>query len=176
MKHYWSMTTRIQSILAALSGDRGVSRRRWRHSVAVRGSSYRRPGARALLVPQGAKVGSISGGCLEEDITLRLQSVLADGIPQLVTYDTTDENDLVWGVGLGCEGVVQVLVERIPATRPAWVAVLAANLREGKGTELAVTFAGPPAEKWGTSMAGPGAVDPGAGIYRERDRACSRGW
>jgi xanthine dehydrogenase accessory factor len=159
--------TEIQSILAALSGVGGQPAA-LATLVSVRGSSYRRPGARTLLVPHGAKVGSISGGCLEEDVALRLQSVLESGMPQLVTYDTTDENDLVWGVGLGCQGVVQILIERIPAARPGWIAALASNLREGRGTELAVEFAGSPTETWGTSLAeGPWPGEPER-IFRQR--------
>jgi len=159
--------TEIQSILAALGGVEGQPAA-LATLVSVRGSSYRRPGARALLVPPSVKVGSVSGGCLEEDITLRLQSVLASGVPQLVTYDTTAENDLVWGVGLGCQGIVQVLVERVPAARPGWIAALAANLREGRGTDLAVTFAGRPPEQWGTALGTASVSPPAAGVFTER--------
>lgn len=108
--------------------------------VTVSGSSYRRPGARLLLTHDGHRIGSISGGCLEEDVLARATRVLATSQPDLVTYDTTSENDLVWGVGLGCHGVVQVLVEKLPP-RPPWVAALAANLIAHRATELAVVYA-----------------------------------
>ena len=79
----------------------------------MEGSSYRRVGARLLWNSDGLRLGSISGGCLEEDLLLRARRVLATGISETVVYDTTDENDLVWGVGLGCHGIVHVLLERL---------------------------------------------------------------
>jgi xanthine/CO dehydrogenase XdhC/CoxF family maturation factor len=106
--------------------------------VHVAGSSYRRPGARLLLLPDGTRVGSISGGCLEEDVLARARRVLASGASEIAVYDTTSENDLVWGVGLGCQGVVQIVLERIEVARPAWVAALATNLRQRRATDLAV--------------------------------------
>ncbi|HEX2861598.1 MAG TPA: XdhC family protein [Lacunisphaera sp.] len=111
--------------------------------VQVEGSSYRRPGARLLLLPDGTRVGSISGGCLEEDIMERGRRVLASGQPELAVYDTTAENDLVWGVGLGCQGVVRVFLEHLPAARPSWIATLQANLRERRDTVLRVDYTGP---------------------------------
>jgi xanthine dehydrogenase accessory factor len=106
--------------------------------VQVEGSSYRRPGARLLLLADDTRLGSISGGCLEEDVMERARRVLASGTPELAVYDTTAENDLVWGVGLGCQGVVRILLERIPADRPGWVAALRANLHARRDTALVV--------------------------------------
>src|SRR5580698_3511682 len=74
--------------------------------TSVEGSSYRRPGARMLISSDGSRIGSISGGCLEEDLVERSRSVAASGSAELVVYDTTVENDIVWGVGLGCHGIV----------------------------------------------------------------------
>src|SRR6187455_2334236 len=82
--------------------------------VTVEGSSYRRPGARLLVTADGRRIGSISGGCLEEDVMARAAKVQATGRPDAVIYDTTSENDLVWGVGLGCHGVVRVVLEKVP--------------------------------------------------------------
>lgn len=79
--------------------------------VEVRGSSYRRPSARMLLSQDGHRVGTISGGCLEGDVWLRAQQVMDSGQPVLATYDTTSPNDIVWGSGLGCRGIVRVLIE-----------------------------------------------------------------
>ena len=107
--------------------------------VTVQGSSYRRPGARLLILGDGIRMGSVSGGCLEEDILERAQKVAETGLPQLALYDTTSENDLVWGVGLGCHGVVQVLIERLPV-RPTWADAIARNLKEGQPSKLAVIW------------------------------------
>jgi xanthine dehydrogenase accessory factor len=87
--------------------------------VEVRGSSYRRPGARMLLSYDGHRVGTISGGCLESDVWLRAQQVMDSDRPVLVTYDTTSPNDIIWGSGLGCRGIVRVLIEPSIAPRSA---------------------------------------------------------
>lgn len=81
--------------------------------VKVEGSAYRSPGARMLITADGQQVGSISGGCLESDVVKRSHEVLKTGIPSLVKYDTTDEDDLIWGLGLGCQGLAYILIERL---------------------------------------------------------------
>ena len=81
--------------------------------IEVRGSTYRRPGARMLVTQGGRTVGSISGGCLEADVFERAQQVMTSGEPTVVTYDTTSPDDIVWGLGLGCNGFIRVLIERI---------------------------------------------------------------
>jgi xanthine dehydrogenase accessory factor len=81
--------------------------------VQTEGSSYRRPGARMLILPSGETVGSISGGCLEQDIIAHAGSVMASGEARVLSYDTSTEEDLVFGVGLGCKGVVRILVESL---------------------------------------------------------------
>ena len=94
---------------------------KWDHSnaalatvVAVEGSSYRRPGARMLISESGETTGALSGGCLERDVCERARKVMQTGKPVVVRYDTTNEDDIVWGLGLGCEGVIDILIE--PAT------------------------------------------------------------
>lgn len=81
--------------------------------VKIKGSAYRRPGARMLLAPSGGKAGMISGGCLDGDVRERAMRVLASGKPELVTYDSTSPDDIIFGLGLGCNGVVQVLIEPV---------------------------------------------------------------
>ena len=120
--------------------------------VSVSGSSYRRPGARLLLTGEKQRIGSISGGCLEEDVLIRAQRVAASGQAEVVTYDTSAENDLVWGVGLGCHGVVDILLEKLPP-RPAWAGTLAANLRSRTATPLAVVWQSGNPARLGTHLA-----------------------
>src|SRR6266849_4415143 len=79
--------------------------------VRVEGSAYRRPGARMLITETGQTTGVLSGGCLERDVCKRAEKVMRTGEPVVVKYDTTTEDDIVWGLGLGCNGVVQVLIE-----------------------------------------------------------------
>jgi xanthine/CO dehydrogenase XdhC/CoxF family maturation factor len=130
--------------------------------VTVEGSSYRRPGARLLLSANGLRIGSISGGCLEEDVLARARRVLETGQAEAIVYDTTSENDLVWGVGLGCHGVVRVLLEKItPPT--SWARVLAGNFSHRRPTALTVIHGGADPAQWGTRLAAPGdCADPEA--------------
>lgn len=130
--------------------------------VSVEGSSYRRPGARLLVTASGRRIGSISGGCLEEDVMARAARVQATGQPDAVVYDTTSENDLVWGVGLGCHGIVRVLLEPLQP-RPPWAKTLAANFVHRRPTALAVAHGGGDPARWGTRLAAPGdCADPEA--------------
>jgi len=75
------------------------------------GSSYRRPGARLLLEKDGSLTGVLSGGCLEADLIERAKTVRANGRSELITYDTSSPADIVDGLGIGCNGKVQVLLE-----------------------------------------------------------------
>jgi len=85
--------------------------------VRVRGSTYRREGARLLITGDGRTVGSISGGCLEGDVAEIAREVLATGRPRLVNYDMTSDDDAVWGLGLGCNGAIDVFVEAVADRR-----------------------------------------------------------
>lgn len=86
--------------------------------VHVEGSSYRRPGARMLVTEDGMITGAISGGCLEGDALRKALYVMGQQKSMLVTYDTMDEDDAVMGVGLGCNGIIQVLLEPIDEANP----------------------------------------------------------
>ncbi|MEO5582519.1 MAG: XdhC/CoxI family protein [Saprospiraceae bacterium] len=81
--------------------------------VHLEGSSYRRPGARMLIEEGGHLTGAISGGCLEGDALRKALHVIAQNKAMLVTYDTMDDDDSKFGVGLGCNGIIQVLIEPI---------------------------------------------------------------
>ena len=83
--------------------------------VHVEGSSYRRPGARMLIEEDGQLTGAISGGCLEGDALRKALLVMNEKKTRLVTYDTMDDDDAKFGVGLGCNGIIQVLIEPIDA-------------------------------------------------------------
>lgn len=111
--------------------------------VHVSGSTYRRIGARLLVLPDDASIGLISGGCLEGDLLARAGAVRERGHPLLVHYDATAEDDIVWGLGLGCAGVVDVLLEPIARDRPGPLAWLAAWRRE-RATGVLATALAPP--------------------------------
>src|SRR5262245_66430766 len=79
--------------------------------VAARGSTYRREGARFLVRETGKPVGNISGGCLEGDVRVAAVEVMEDGVPRLMHFDLTADDEVVWGWGLGCNGVIDLFVE-----------------------------------------------------------------
>jgi xanthine dehydrogenase accessory factor len=86
--------------------------------VQVEGSSYRRPGARMLVTEDGQLTGAISGGCLEGDALRKAFLVMMQQTTTLVTYDTNDEEDATFGLGLGCNGIIHVLIEPIDESNP----------------------------------------------------------
>jgi len=105
-----------KNILAAYQKIHGTGQKAALATVVkVRGSSYRSPGARMLITDDGRWVGSISGGCLEGDALRKARQVMLDNLPMTVTYDTREESNQNLGIGLGCNGVIDVLIEPIHA-------------------------------------------------------------
>jgi xanthine dehydrogenase accessory factor len=85
--------------------------------VGVQGSAYRQPGARMLVAESGKSTGTISAGCLEADVIEHAKRVMESGEAKLVHYDNRSASDeLAWGLGLGCNGIVSVLIEALTAT------------------------------------------------------------
>jgi xanthine dehydrogenase accessory factor len=99
--------------------------------VRARGSSYRRPGARMLIAPDGATVGVLSGGCLEEEVARRAQDVIATGVPILLRFDTR--------LRYGCNGSIDIFVER---AQPELLEQLAAAQRDRRASFVATVFEG----------------------------------
>ncbi|GAC1385412.1 MAG: XdhC/CoxI family protein [Ginsengibacter sp.] len=77
--------------------------------VGLEGSSYRRKGARMLVFDTGDYVGGISGGCLEGDALKRARIAINKDKPSIIRYDTTQNDEHQIGVGLGCNGIIDVL-------------------------------------------------------------------
>jgi xanthine dehydrogenase accessory factor len=87
--------------------------------VSVDGSSYRRPGARMLVSETGASTGTISAGCLESDVIEHCRGVIEAAKPKLLEYDTASTaEEMAWGLGLGCGGIVCRLVEPLASPSP----------------------------------------------------------
>ncbi len=103
--------------------------------VSVRGSSYRRPGARLLVPARSAPIGLISGGCLEEEAARLARKALDLDKPVLVTIDHSAEGDELWGIGLGCQGVIQLLAEP-PSLAAETLDALDSARRDGTTTLL----------------------------------------
>ena len=103
--------------------------------VEVEGNAYRRPGAKMLLDEEGTGIGSITAGCLENELIEASDGVLESERPELITYDLTGDDD-VWGLGVGCDGIIHVLLEPLTETyRPA-VTAFAAGRHVGVLTVL----------------------------------------
>jgi xanthine/CO dehydrogenase XdhC/CoxF family maturation factor len=69
-----------------------------------------------LITPGGAqRIGTVSGGCLEGDIARKAWQLTEGGQASVLRYDSTDEDDGLWGLGLGCNGIIEILVERLRA-------------------------------------------------------------
>jgi len=106
--------------------------------VRTEGSTYRRLGARLVILADGTRSGAVSAGCLERDIILRADGISAGGIAEVVRYDTRSPDDLVWGFGIGCGGLVEVLLE--PLTQE-YVASKAGQLARIADTRRPVVLA-----------------------------------
>lgn len=87
--------------------------------VSVEGSAYRRPGARMLVTETGATTGTISAGCLESDVIERAKGVIRMDRSKVIKYDTASTiEEVAWGLGLGCGGMVLVLIEQLGDSSP----------------------------------------------------------
>jgi xanthine dehydrogenase accessory factor len=120
--------------------------------VATDGSSYRRAGARMVVGPSGSSTGMVSGGCLESDIERIARVVLEEGTARRVVFDLADDDEALLGWGLGCGGVITVLVQPVP---PTSVPVLALRTAvRGRAPVKLVTLVDP----------GGAPLDPGAAL------------
>jgi len=82
------------------------------------GSTYRKPGALALVAAEGARVGVISGGCLETALDDLAREALGAGAPRDAVFDTSSDDDLVFGSGSGCRGRMRVLALPVAPQQP----------------------------------------------------------
>jgi xanthine dehydrogenase accessory factor len=108
--------------------------------VYLDGSSYRRPGARMLVTEDGRMTGAISGGCLEGDALRKALLVMNQQQARLVTYDTSDEDDLTLGVQLGCNGIIKILFEPIDARDPSNPLELLKKINEKRQRVVLITL------------------------------------
>ena len=83
--------------------------------IATEGSTYRKPGAMMLIAADSSYHGLISGGCLEADLAAHAKEVFADGKTRNVCYDMSHGDDFDWGLGLGCDGVILLMLQRMEA-------------------------------------------------------------
>lgn len=109
--------------------------------VKVEGSSYRQAGARMLITESGELTGAISGGCLEGDALRRALLAIDQQRNKLVTYDTSSEDDVEFGIQLGCNGIVHILFEPIdPADLANPISLLEHIVKERSDAVLVTLF------------------------------------
>ena len=111
MKH-WQETAAILERLSSLPGD---TRAALATVVRISGSAYRRPGAKLLVEGEGGTHGGISGGCLETDVRAQALETMRGAGGRILHYDTGSGEETVWGMGLGCEGAVDLWVQPVDA-------------------------------------------------------------
>ena len=95
--------------------------------VATAGSTYRKPGARMLIMADGSHLGLLSGGCLESDLAEHAREVMESGVARAVEYDMRGPDDVLFGIGTGCEGAMRVLLEPAGGSTRAAAAIAAAH-------------------------------------------------
>lgn len=106
--------------------------------AAVEGSAYRRPGAKMLVNDDGVDTGAVTAGCLEPSVVDICESVRTTGESQIKRFDLTDSGE-AWGLGLGCNGIIDLLVE---PRDESWNAILDASRSEGPAAVVTVIDAG----------------------------------
>jgi len=102
----------VKRIMAA--GKRGIVAM----VASTKGSTYRRAGARCVISEDSETAGAISGGCLERDLAERAKSWGDDFSARVITYDSSRFDDIVFGLGLGCRGNIEIIVQPFDAKHP----------------------------------------------------------
>jgi xanthine/CO dehydrogenase XdhC/CoxF family maturation factor len=140
-KDHRRMTKEIVDIISAYKEARLQGRQAALATVVhVEGSSYRRSGARMLVEDNGKITGSISGGCLEGDALRRALLAINQQQNKLVTYNTLHEDDVDFGVQLGCNGIIHILFEPINHAQANNPVSLLENCLQRKDTVLVTLF------------------------------------
>jgi xanthine/CO dehydrogenase XdhC/CoxF family maturation factor len=132
----------LREILAALeraraSGESAVLAT----LMKVAGSAYSGPGARLLVLPDGTIAGTLGAGCFERDLVGHAGRVRGSGVPEMVRYDLTVDDDKPWGLGMGCRGKLDLLLEPAPPGRlPEHIAFLRDAARARQAAVVATLF------------------------------------
>lgn len=132
----------IKAILKAYEDiDRDSTHAALATVVRVEGSSYRRTGARMLVLDNGTWVGGISGGCLEGDALKRARLAINNSKSTLITYDTSEDDPHQIGVGLGCNGIIDVLFTPLDYDDPNnQVEILKSCVLSNRETHVLITI------------------------------------
>jgi xanthine dehydrogenase accessory factor len=146
--------------------------------VRTAGPTYSKPGALMLICGSGEYDGVLSGGCLEGDLAERSRAVLASGVPRLISYDMRGPDDLLFGLGSGCEGAMDILLQRLDAAgewQPMQRLAQAWNAQRAISLAL-VTHSNDSRHPVGAGMFGDDGAIFGAGASHAADLATLRAW
>lgn len=104
--------------------------------IHVEGSSYRKAGTTMLFREDGNRIGVLSAGCLEEDLAARTNKMNKANLSQSVTFDLKSEDDMSWGQGAGCNGVITVLLEPVTSEIRSHLMTLQQYLQSGNSVTV----------------------------------------
>jgi xanthine/CO dehydrogenase XdhC/CoxF family maturation factor len=131
--------------------------------VRVAGSSYGGVGARMLVRADGSTVGLVSGGCLESDLAAHARRLPATGRAEVRTYDMRADDDALWGLGLGCNGSIDVLLQPLAPAAAEAVAALLGRALAADAPGVLATVVDAPDGRPGAPAVGAQALLPAAG-------------
>jgi len=137
--------------------------------LGTAGSTYRKSGTSMLITASGQPRGLLSGGCLEVDLAEHALEVLASGTARIASYDMRGEDDIVFGIGSGCEGAMRVLLQRV-GPRECWqpLAAIAELVEARKRGAIALLAQGPHAGRAWWPGGGDAPCDEPAGMRTAR--------
>jgi xanthine dehydrogenase accessory factor len=175
---YLAMEAQLTPLLPLYQRERAAGRA-FALAVVVHtnGSTYRKPGALMAIAGDSSYAGLLSGGCLETDLSEHARAVIATGIARTVTYNTGGSDDALWGLGVGCEGAMQILLLRV-GPQEDWqpVAHLAHSLSRYEPTAIAVAVESrTPGLPMGHALLPNGAARTGSARDRHAPRGHERG-
>jgi xanthine dehydrogenase accessory factor len=107
--------------------------------VRTAGATYRGVGARMVVRADDTTVGLLSGGCLEAELVQQARRVRESGEPSIFTYDGRSDDEPIWGLGLGCNGLVEILLERRTPTTAGTLGTLLLRALEGAAPSVIAT-------------------------------------
>ena len=103
------------------------------------GSTYSKTGAQMLITGEGNFQGMLSGGCLEGDLAERARAVLATGTPQTVTYDLGQDDEELWGLGVGCDGLMRIFLQPVTTANHYEPFATMCKVYDGQTVQVAAT-------------------------------------
>lgn len=135
--------------------------------IGTEGSTYTKAGHRILVADSGDFEGLVSGGCLEGDLATHAGQVITSGATRVVTYDLRASNDELFGLGIGCDGWLQILLQRLsPADAYEPFATIAASMRGDTPVNCALVIGDDGELPMGTTLIGADSDNARSGLAK----------